>query len=178
MLMKKGIVLFIGQIAFFVLFVLSVHVSIGQDFSFPNNDGRTKADENRIAFKILGVSSQSHANEIEAKIQSLTGIVEVKIEYLYKCRIVVDSKVSAKSVRTILLAENVDFYFPSIDVLDESLYNNLETYRDVMVPSDFPEEPERANIEEIKIYEQAVHEWGKQNPKKYAILVELGYIKN
>lgn len=176
--MKKGIVLLLGQVAFFVLFFLSVNLAFGQDFSFPNKDGRTKADENRVAFKILGVSSQSHASDIEAKIQSLPGVVEVKIDYLYKCRIVVDGKVSAESVRTILLAENVDFYFPSIEVTNESLYNNLETYRYVMVPSDFPEEPERASIQEIKNYEQAVHEWGKQNPEKYAILVELGYIKN
>ena len=151
-------------------------MSFGQDYQFKNRGEKSKAPEHKIAFKILGVTSDEHAGQVELAIQSIPGIASAKISYSYKCRIEVTDVVSASSVRDVLLENETDFYFPSLDVSNTDLYKNLHKYREAMMPDDFPEKPSQMNDQEEKAYKRAVYEWRKRYPQKYGMLVELGYV--
>lgn len=170
-IMKIVRILLVKAILF--AFVLSVNA---QSYEFKTPGKHSKAPENVAAFKILGIVSNAHAGRIESDLISLDGVKSAEITYFYKCRLVFDKPVSAETVREVLLAQQTDFFFPSLDLKDPSLANNLAEFRDIMLPDDFPEKKNSMNLQEEKAYKQAVYEWGKQNQEKYDILVELGYI--
>lgn len=156
--------------------LLSVTVmAYSQGYSFKQRQ-HSKAPKDKIAFKVLGISSEKHADRLELKLKSLPGIATANISYLYKCRIEVTDSVSAENIRDALLEAETDFYFPSLDVSNPDLYKNLEKYRDAMIPDDFPKKSSEMNQEEEKAYKMAVYEWGKRYPQKYGMLVELGYV--
>lgn len=153
-----------------VVFFCTQNAHAQYDFKVKQNQ---KSNPEIIYFKILGIADEQVSELLGSQLEALPQIETVDISYNYKCVIKTNSIVSAKAVRDILLSNNCDFFFPSLDVDDPGLYDNLEEFRRIMMPENFPCE---SDYETKGDYESAIEAWRKENPEDYNILKELNYL--
>lgn len=155
-----------------VLLVFS-GILVAQDYSFSTPNKHTKSPENVIHFKVLGIQSDEKAESVTNDLIQHRAIVNAVIIEHYKCKITINEPISAQEVRNILLNNHTDFFFPSIETSKNELHNNLESFRDIMVPPNMPVHDNYINESD---YLKAMEYWQKDNPEKYHKLKELGYI--
>ena len=137
------------------------------------NKKNAKSHISNVYFKILGITDVNKAETLELEFQALPQIKNAQIKYNYKCYLELSESIDAKKVRDVLLNHNTYFYFPSLDVNDSSLYNNINDYKENMIPEDFPIKEDYNTKQD---YYDDLNKWKTENPGKLSILKELGYL--
>lgn len=84
----------------------------------------------KVAYvKLVGVVNQDHEKNIVKALRNNSKIKTIEFTYPNKVRLVFDKSLTAELIRDILLSQNADFDFTTLNVLDHSVQSSNELNR-------------------------------------------------
>ncbi|MFH2144385.1 MAG: hypothetical protein ABIJ97_18325 [Bacteroidota bacterium] len=154
-----------------------------------------KGDQKVVIFSIVGITDNSHANQIVEFLESYDEIISCKIFYNKRCKLIVQSSVDTEDAticRRLLQKQNVDFDVDYIIAETKALYLELSDKKNIfpdlykpnpipsnewVYPSSFPKYTDSGDAEtDSRNYAASKQQWIEDHPDEYKSMTGVEYL--